>query len=353
MCMESAWARIWRVSTHGRVCNTRGQISYGTRSGMGDRRATIVGKHFRVHRLVAFAHLRLPPTPLHDRVLHVDGNPDNNHVSNLKYATSEDCASFSAQARTGRECSKSHKVVFSRAPGDCTWTSHHSLSAAAGARDVSITTVWKCSSQGCATRSGLEFRYAPFDNLLGEEWRAAVHPLSGRILHSTMVSSMGRVFNAKGNCSWGTLTPAGYRKVSVDGTVHFVHRLVLCSFAEALPSYSWVSNHIDGNKQNNCLDNLEFATHAQNTEHAFRANLCSLKRSPIPVLGRPLGSKEWIRFESQTEAERHVCCWKGAVSTVCMGRRKSANGWEFQRVIDDSTLPGEQWAPVGLELPAE
>mmetsp|Transcript_21334 Transcript_21334/g.39024 ORF Transcript_21334/g.39024 Transcript_21334/m.39024 type:complete len:179 (+) Transcript_21334:104-640(+) len=157
--MESGWARMWRVSNCGRVCNTRGQISYGSSHADGSRRVWIEGSNYYVHRLVAFAHLRLPPTPLHDKVLHLDGDRAHNHVSNLKYGTSAACSEVVAAARKGRVHLNSQKDVFSRAPGEGTWTSHDSVTAAAGARAVSEGTVRRCSSQGRATRCGLEFKY--------------------------------------------------------------------------------------------------------------------------------------------------------------------------------------------------
>ncbi len=43
-------------------------------------------RHLTVHRLVALAFIGDPPSRSH-QVAHYDGNPDNNHYSNLRYAT--------------------------------------------------------------------------------------------------------------------------------------------------------------------------------------------------------------------------------------------------------------------------
>ena len=51
-----------------------------------------------------------------------------------------------------------------------------------------------------------------------------------------------------------------------------VHRLVAEAF---LPEYAegLVVNHIDGNKQNNSVDNLEFVTQKENVGHSFSMGL--------------------------------------------------------------------------------
>mmetsp|Transcript_62904 Transcript_62904/g.116947 ORF Transcript_62904/g.116947 Transcript_62904/m.116947 type:complete len:168 (+) Transcript_62904:539-1042(+) len=165
-----------------------------------------------------------------------------------------------------------------------------------------------------------------------------------------MVSSTGRVLSSQGTCTQGALNPCGYRVVGINGTTHRVHRLVLCSFTQALPSFSWVVNHIDGNKQNNFLENLEFATPAQNAEHAVRTHLRKPSLQHTPVLGRPLCSKEWIHFESQMAAAVHLRCTASSISRVCNCRAKSVKGWEFH-YEEDTSLQGEHWAPVVLELP--
>ncbi|HFK8175729.1 TPA: NUMOD3 domain-containing DNA-binding protein [Clostridium perfringens] len=54
-----------------------------------------------------------------------------------------------------------------------------------------------------------------------------------------------------------------------------VHRLVAIHFIENINNLPIV-NHIDGNKQNNKVDNLEWCTYSYNVKHAFRTGLAKI-----------------------------------------------------------------------------
>jgi hypothetical protein len=52
------------------------------------------------------------------------------------------------------------------------------------------------------------------------------------------------------------------------GKSHFIHRLLMLAFSPVSNSDDLDVNHIDGNKKNNSLDNLEWLTPQANTRHA-------------------------------------------------------------------------------------
>lgn len=64
----------------------------------------------------------------------------------------------------------------------------------------------------------------------------------------------------------------GYRVTRIDGKNILVHRLVAMAFIDNPENKPYV-NHIDGNKANNMVENLEWVTAAENTMHAIRTGL--------------------------------------------------------------------------------
>lgn len=63
-------------------------------------------------------------------------------------------------------------------------------------------------------------------------------------------------------------TPARGRKV-------FVHKLVLETFGPPKPEWATETNHVDGDKWNNHISNLEWSTREKNMDHAWSAGLRS------------------------------------------------------------------------------
>lgn len=74
------------------------------------------------------------------------------------------------------------------------------------------------------------------------------------------------------------ITDNGYRYVQVGGHRHLVHRLIAKAYLPN-PENKRCVNHIDGNKLNNAVSNLEWVTHSENMRHAVDTGLWVRKGS--------------------------------------------------------------------------
>lgn len=125
-----------------------------------------------------------------------------------------------------------------------------------------------------------------------------------------------------------TLVHEGVRKNQ------FVHRLLAQHFIPNPQNKAHV-NHIDGNKQNNVLSNLEWVTPQENSAHAQRMGLCDSRNQScsVSVLQLDKESRSVVaEYPSIHEAGRTTgIAWQN-IWKVCDGQRKSAGGyaWEYK-----------------------
>ena len=96
-----------------------------------------------------------------------------------------------------------------------------------------------------------------------------------------LINECGDIFDIKENkLRKPTKSKKGYLKVSFylygKYKKKFVHRLVLSTFNPVKNMNELQVNHIDGNKENNNIKNLEWCTNKENSEHAWKTGLCSV-----------------------------------------------------------------------------
>ena len=109
-------------------------------------------------------------------------------------------------------------------------------------------------------------------------------------------------------------------------------------------------NHKDLDPGNNRLDNLEYVTPSENTQHYYANG--GLARGKA-VLGRPHGSEDdRVRYESMTKASKDLGIEQWKISKCAKGIFEQAGGYDFRfaRSEEPAHLPGEEWRPVDLEV---
>ena len=118
----------------------------------------------------------------------------------------------------------------------------------------------------------------------------------------------------------------GYLRVSIAGKLQFVHRLVAEKFIPNPNNYEQV-NHIDGNKTNNCVENLEWVSNQINRDHAVETGL-HLQGEDCPWAKLDWEKVEYIR--NHPEIERAYFAEKYGVSLRTISDIRNYRTWKHK-----------------------
>lgn len=106
-----------------------------------------------------------------------------------------------------------------------------------------------------------------------------------------------------------------------------VHRLVAIAFIPNPNNYQEV-NHKDENKENNCVENLEWCTREYNVNYGTRTEKC-VEKSSKEIIQLDLQGKEVARFPSVQEVQRQFGFSQGNISSCCNGKLKTAYKYKW------------------------
>lgn len=280
----------------------------------------------------------------------------NNTVGNLNPTTTKGNNQKSHRLNPGRHKGKGVIPIQGRKKGETEWKDFP-LGAKKAAEDLGL-------SQGNITlickgkrnfTGGYEFQYAPDPDLNGEIWVKNTHI-------GILVSDMGRVkTNVK---TKGTAESNFYYSVCVNGKWYKVHRLVCQAFkwkeverkfaqqTKYTDIYSFWNklqvDHIDGNKSNNHIDNLDPVTTKEHAKKTDNNNEKAGKTMSRPFLGKKEGQdwKDAKRYEyGIKKAAEDLGDLSSSSILNCLKDKKTRNGYQF-KYAPDPDLKDEIWKDV-------
>ena len=108
-----------------------------------------------------------------------------------------------------------------------------------------------------------------------------------------------------------------------------LHRIIAIAFIDNHEEKPCV-NHIDENKLNNDLSNLEWCTAKENMIHGTRIKRASEKCFK-KVIQLDLNDNVLNEFESMVQAEQETGVSRRNISSCCNGKRKSAGGFKWRK----------------------
>jgi len=325
----------YEVSTFGNVRNKKtGRIMKSVNNGgyiyVGI--SNKITKTFPVHRLVAENFIENPENKAH--VNHKDKNGTNNHLSNLEWCspkennihkskgiiqrTNQNLHIWRIDLKTSEKMEKYNSIDLASK-----WIFEKGLSPNLHSIKSSIS----CSIRGVYKSSfGFKWELDKDKDIEDEIWKEI--NIKNEDTTGYFISSLGRFKNKKG-VIMKDYKPhhSGYIYLRVNIKKYALHRLVALVFIENPENKPYV-NHIDGNKINNKLENLEWVTCSENNLHAHKTGLT--KGHKRKIIQYDLEMNKIQNFNTIKEASEKVNISLSCIKDVLKGKQKASKGFIFK-----------------------
>jgi len=289
-------------------------------------------KTFSVHQLVSKAFIPNPENK--HQVNHKDKNKLNNNIINLEWMTNQENSIHrsSGVIQTTNQNLQIYRIdlntneileKYNSIEDGAKWVVNQKLTSNLNSARGCISS---CVREITKSSYGFKWRKLEQNNLKDEEWREII--IGNNKIDKYFVSSLGRFKNKKG-VIMSDYKPhhSGYILVRVNIQKYALHRLVAQTFIPNLENKPFV-NHIDGNKVNNSVSNLEWCTCSENNLHNHKADLN--KGHKRKIIQYDLEMNEIKKFDTIKEASKELSISLSCIKDVLKEKQKSSKGFIFK-----------------------
>lgn len=298
-----------------------------------------IRKTMSLHRLIAKTFI--PNISNKPTVNHKDHNSLNNNINNLEWATykeqtnhkrkpSPDIYNYTGTRSVWRICSETNNKIekYNSIKDAARWVFDNKLTKIKefGKGNNIKTKICSVIRKGTTTGKnksknniyerktayGFKWEYDTSNNNLytDEIWKYIPYELVNITGYS--ISSYGRVKNNKGRITIGYSKKDDYLTANINNKGYYIHRLVALIFIPN-PNNKPIVNHIDGNKQNPKLDNLEWVNYSDNSNHAVLIG----KIHTRAVVQYDINNNKINEFNSIKEASEYLKVSESTISNIC------------------------------------
>jgi hypothetical protein len=339
--MDTVEYSNYEVSDLGRIRNCKTNKILNPSKGLdgymkcklynGDMHKTLL-----VHRIVAFMFLPKSENEDEKYINHIDLDKTNNCVVNLAWCTHSDNIKH---AHTKEERKSNGKQIILYEQDHITPVKmYNSIREAAIDLNISAKNIGPVLSG--RTKSTDEqkyhFKYVDPKQVLTDEELKEFEEI--QLYPNYMIHRDGRVYNKKYKLVMGNRDNGGYAHVVLGGKNHAIHRLVATQFIPN-PDNEECVNHIDGDKTNNHVDNLEWASKSETAQHAYDIGS---NKNIIPVNQYNLDGTFVAQHKSIADACRtleidsRLC--SSTITDVCKHNIKHAYNFIWRYITDTEPI---------------
>ena len=141
------------------------------------------------------------------------------------------------------------------------------------------------------------------------------------------ITSCGKVWSYKRKKFLKSIPNKGYLRVGLrkdkETKWFYIHRLVAEAYLDNPNNYETV-DHIDFDRTNNCLNNLQWMSHSENSGKRRYWGAKPVRCIELNTI-----------YPSAIEAARCLNLDNSSIGKVCRGKRKRTGGYHWEYVVED------------------